>query len=431
MEYHEKTARAFAEMAQFPLFDAIFGRRSRRFGLGMTIPDGPLAYCSKHEPLALSDLERIVLLLCGAGISGWNTGIEHTESGSSDSGCNYPVRFVGRTFASPAGVHSSELIVTDDSGTYMTQLRDLDPAGWREFDGESALHAVMDRVMSHCVKLAEGRVTVPAEPPHTASHNVWNANQPGTTLFAPVVDATQQMLDVLAIYLAMGFTPYDTRHRRLCGDLEPFFRSGLLQRERLLPLADFEQHIAASCAMEAVQMCHNMVLTLQAMGLGGWLFTGISPLSLMGAASDQGVAGLGFRFTRDPDWIMPNPVGLDGCLEALCPPYHDDMAAAVESFVSRKFGPGGAFDPARPGPYRNSPAVKARIERYSPELVELLITVSQYVHDTYGKFPGTAPSIYMRPYVQAQHIDTGFYDRFYGEDAYLESHRRHMERWHG
>ena len=68
-------------MREFPLLDALFGRRSRRFGLGMSIPDGPLAYTSAHPPLSLSDLERTLLVLCGAGVSGWHTGMEHTSSG--------------------------------------------------------------------------------------------------------------------------------------------------------------------------------------------------------------------------------------------------------------------------------------------------------------------------------------------------------------
>jgi hypothetical protein len=34
-------------------------------------------------------------------------------------------------------------------------------------------------------------------------------------------------------------------------------------------------------------------------------------------------------------------------------------------------------------------------------------------------------------YVQAQHIDTDFYDKYYAEGSYLETHARHMETWHG
>ncbi len=37
---------ALQELATFPLTEAIFGRRSRRFALGDEIPDGPLAYRS-------------------------------------------------------------------------------------------------------------------------------------------------------------------------------------------------------------------------------------------------------------------------------------------------------------------------------------------------------------------------------------------------
>ena len=48
----EAAARAevLADLAQFPLMEALIGRRSRRFALGDEIPDGPLAYKSKHEP---------------------------------------------------------------------------------------------------------------------------------------------------------------------------------------------------------------------------------------------------------------------------------------------------------------------------------------------------------------------------------------------
>ena len=37
---------AMKELAAFPLVEALFGRRSRRFALGDEIPDGPLAYRS-------------------------------------------------------------------------------------------------------------------------------------------------------------------------------------------------------------------------------------------------------------------------------------------------------------------------------------------------------------------------------------------------
>ncbi|MEZ4363065.1 MAG: hypothetical protein R3B48_22930 [Kofleriaceae bacterium] len=416
-----------SEVTRFPLLEAMFGRRSRRFGLGMEIPDGPLAYRSRHDAEPLSELERALLVAAGVGVSGWNTGIEHTTSGAPDTACNYPLRFVGRTFASAAAIHSSELIFTDDNGTYLTQFRDLAPTP-QALRGE--VPAIVEWLRGHTVQLAPGRTTVPAEPPHTAAHNVWNANRPGSTLFAPVVDLTQQMLDVLTIYLGMGFLPYDTRHERPCGDLRPFLRSGLLDEQRLLPLADFEQHVVASGAMEASQMCHNMALVLQAIGLGGWMYTGLNALTLMGAQAERGIPGFGFRFLRRADWILPNPVGLDGHFEALCPPYLASMEDVVDRFLELKFGAEGAFATDRGGPYRDNRAVKSRVDRYSEEFIELLKVVTTYVHDTYGRFPATAPSMYMRPYVQAHHVDVDFYDTFYGEHACLRTHREHLARWH-
>ena len=40
----EPSSTRLRDLASFPLLDALYGRRSRRFGLGMTIPGGPLAY---------------------------------------------------------------------------------------------------------------------------------------------------------------------------------------------------------------------------------------------------------------------------------------------------------------------------------------------------------------------------------------------------
>ena len=48
-------AQALAQLQTFPLVDALFGRRSRRFFLGATIPDGALAYASRYQPQPLSE----------------------------------------------------------------------------------------------------------------------------------------------------------------------------------------------------------------------------------------------------------------------------------------------------------------------------------------------------------------------------------------
>src|SRR5215216_7057648 len=60
------------DVLQFPLVDALFGRRARRFSLGASIPDGPLAFTSRHEPLPLTELEQMLVLTAAAGNTGWH-----------------------------------------------------------------------------------------------------------------------------------------------------------------------------------------------------------------------------------------------------------------------------------------------------------------------------------------------------------------------
>jgi hypothetical protein len=418
------------DLARFPLLTALFGRRSRRFGVGMSIPDGPLAYASSQPPLPLTDLERTLLVLCGAGVSGWHLGMEHTATSDPHHGCNYPVRLTGRVAASAAGIETSELIVTDDAGTFITRFRDLDPMRLQELQAASDLGELLRRADTHCTRLSDDRVQLPATTPHMDAHNFWNANRPGTTLFIPIVDLTQQLLEFLAIQMAEGVVPWDPMRNQPCGNLKRFIRSGLLDSRQQASIVDIEQSVLTTGAIELGLICQNIVLVMQAMGLGGWMFTGLNAPSLLGAFVGDGIPGLGFRHTRDPAWTASNPVGLDGVFEGFCPPYHTDMRASVDHFVALKFGPGGAYDPTRPGPFRDNARIKSAIERYSPEFVDALGEVAQYVHDAFGKFPATIPSVYVRVYAQAQHIDLDYYDQFYGPEAYLETHRQHLARWH-
>jgi hypothetical protein len=53
---------------------------------------------------------------------------------------------------------------------------------------------------------------------------------------------------------------------------------------------------------------------------------------------------------------------------------------------------------------------------------------AQYVFDTFGKVPGTVPSVFIMNYVQARHLDPGSYDRFFKPGAYLRTHAEHMQR---
>ncbi|MCL3861110.1 hypothetical protein [Actinotalea sp. K2] len=416
---------------EFPLFDAIAGRRSRRFGLGMELPSGPLAHTSRSEPFGLSEVERSVLVAAATGVTGWSLGVPFGPD-RPDEHAHYTQRFTGRTAPTAAGIGTPLLFATDDSGTYLTNTRDLLPSRPLPTGGsrDDALDTMVEVVRTHTEQLSDHRLDLPASPPHMLEPNLWMANTPGSTLFMPVADASEQVLGLMAMAVANGNVLFDDVAGRPAGDLSPFVRSGLLQEDKRVPMTVLQQMAYEANVSELAFMGHNMVLTMQAMGLGGLYFNGLNRWSVLGAFAEKGVKGLGFRFVQDDRWPLPNPVGLDGRIECLCPPYVSDMREAVKTFVDRKFGPAGAYDPSTPGAWRDARAVKQGVTPYSEEFVDCLGVAAQYIYDRYGKFPNTFTTMVLSGYVQAVHLDRDFYDANYQAGTYLRTHAQHMERWH-
>jgi hypothetical protein len=418
---------ALQELAAFPLVEALYGRRSRRFALGSEIPDGPLAYRSRHEPLPLTELERMLVLSAMGGTTGWHYSItRHARYAPHLS--NYAGGAAGRTFPSAAGFHTTELFFTDDSGLYFFPTRDagalVDPAG------EAVTPELMvERHRERLRKLSDGRLHLPREEPYLEGHNTWCANVPGSLLVIPVADIAQHLIAILCFFVQNGFAVYDDVNGRKIPGLEEF--GGLVDVAEPFPLTFTEQYALTEATAELATACYAGVLMLQAMGLGGWMFDGIDRFSMLGASGNPDVPGLAFRYDEDERWSTPNATGREGVFEAFCPPHHRDMAAAVEAFADRKFGPGGPFNRDTPGAWSDSPGVRGSAQVHDEEFKACVALQAQYILDTFGKFPGTVPSVFILNYVQAHHLDLDFYDRFFKPGAYLPTHADHMERWHG
>ncbi|RPJ52385.1 MAG: hypothetical protein EHJ95_04110, partial [Methanobacteriota archaeon] len=200
--------------------------------------------------------------------------------------------------------------------------------------------------------------------------------------------------------------------------------------DRPLPLSFVEQTSMAELAAELSTACYAGALMLQAIGLGGWMFDGLDPYAVLGASANPKVQGLGFRYDTDERWPLPNVTGRSGVFEGFCPPHYPDMASAVEAFAARKFGPGGPFHAGTPGPWQESGRVRGSAQTHTGEFKACVALQAQQIYDRFGKFPGTVPSVFVLTYLQAQHIDLEFYDRFYQPGAYLRTHAEHMARWH-
>lgn len=414
-------------MLSFPLVDALVGRRSRRFFVGAEIPDGVFAHRSEHPPVPLTELEKLLVVAACGGTTGWHHMI-HRAARYAPRLSNYSAAAGGRSFPSAAGFHTSMTFFSDDEGVYALDIRDTAPVVERGADGSMDFRAMAHSLKPHIKTLYGGRLRVPCEPPYVEAHNTWVVNKPGTLLVIPVGDLAQHVLLTLCYMLQNGMVLTDDIHRRAIPGIERY--QSLVDTTNVWPITFVEQWSLAELTAELVSSCYAGMLTLQSMGLGGWMFNGMDPFSVLGASGNPEVPGLGFHFESDPRWPYPNVTGLPGVLEGFCPPHHPDMRSAVEAVCRRKFGRGGPFHEATPGPWKATRRVRMAAEPHSEAFKDCVAHQAQYLLDTFGKFPATVPSIFVMQYLQAHHLDLEFYDRFYEPGAYLETHARHMAHWH-
>ena len=100
------------DLASYPLLAALRERRSRRFGLGMKIPAGPLAYQSRHQPVPLREEEEAALVFAACGITGHALADLCYARGE---GGNIMAGLVARTVASGDGLQTVALVGRDGS----------------------------------------------------------------------------------------------------------------------------------------------------------------------------------------------------------------------------------------------------------------------------------------------------------------------------
>lgn len=417
----------FQDMLSFGLIESLLGRRSRRFFLGAEIPDGVFAFKSKHNPVPLSDLEKLLVVAACGGNTSWHHLIYRAKRYAPHLS-NYAGAAGGRTFPSAAGFHTSMTFFTDDDGVYVLDARDAPAFAERNQDGSLDLKVILDVLKSRIKKIQDGRLRFPSEVPYTEAHNTWVFNKPGTLLVIPVGDLSQHVLLNLCYMLQNGLVLYDDINKCAIPGIEQF--RDIVDVDKVWPITFVEQWSLSELTVELGTSCYAGTLMLQAMGLGGWMFNGVDAFAVLGASGDGDVPGLGFRYDTDERWPYPNPTGLEGLMEGYCPPHYSNMRAAVDAVCERKFGPGGPFHPDTPGPWKNSSKVRSAAQVHDERFRECVAKQAQYVYDTFGKFPGTVPTMFLIMYLQAHHIDLEFYDKFYKPGAYLKTHAEHMARWH-
>jgi hypothetical protein len=409
----------------YPLFQSVVDRKSRRVGLGMTVDSQALAYESPYAPVPLGELEEALLCMAGTGLTGLNLGDLDPARGMSTL-----VQWTSRTWPSSCSNHGTELFFTNDDGLHMLRMFDqVPPEGeLATLSGrpvEEQVERILEMYRRARLTLQPGRAPLPTTLPGLFDFNQWNANQPGTTLFVPVTNVTLEYINLLFIYLSRsyGFSLVDEQHGRRSAGLQEALDAGRLDPARQMGIVELEQRVLSMLVVEQAFICQNINLALQALGLGGWTFTGYLARFVMGGGD---VPGLGFRFAQARDGT-PYPVGRDGVFEAFTPPYHADMHAAVDAFMEVKWA---AFEDGAPTPYLMPDRVVGAVPRPRDDTVELVKRYCQYVHDTYGRFPLYVDPMYQRLTVQAQHADPDFYAAHYPPGALTDQHLEHFRRWH-
>lgn len=419
------------EALKYPLIDSIFNRRSRRFGLGMELSNTSLEYKSEHDPVPLSEIEEALLVWSGTGLTGLCLADLPPETGI-DLLCQW----TGRTWPSACNNHGTELFFTNDSGLYHVKVKEMLPKDkeldlFFKMDQEDKLSYMLDLYRGSLVKLEDGRADMPDKMPGLFDFNQWNTNKPGTSLFMPVTDITEEYLNLLLLYCSntYGFQIIDDLTGKSAGQ-EKWVKKGRIKDTVKISLFDLESRVLTGLNVEQAFICQNMALTLQPLGLAGWTFTGLIPRFALGCNPDL-FKGLGFTFVQPKKGVIDPPatipVGKDGVFEGYCPPYYKNMDDAFDHFFEHKEG---AWQSDKPFPYQEPDKHLMLAPKPTDTTIQIVKDVANYIYDTYGRFPAFIDPMFMRLVFQAMHIDTGFYDEHYPKGAYTDMHANHFKLFH-
>ncbi len=424
------------------LLDALLARRSRRFGKGMRLNGGPLAYESAHEPAPLSLVEEAVLAFAACGITGYTMAEMPYDTGdvAEAGGGNIIMNFVGRTVFSADAAHLVSVFVLNDDGVWLLKRpQDYPRLEVPELVEAARKHQWLDLYTRSRVRIADQRLDVPRDPPFVPPFNKWSANVRGTTYFLPIAELSGLFLNVLlaAFSEEVAYFVVDERHNFQPAGVAQFARSkgGYLRDNlaegRVATVGLLDTWMYEFAAVEQGAMLQNLALVTAALGLGGFPHLASHPFGWFQA--------LGLRMTDIPfsrtigagpvmkgllrvlkkDIPIPTAIGLerDGqvLIKPFCPPYYRNMEEAVLAFVDYKYaqGQGTLRDGGAASNWQDGAAVQAGIPRYSDQAIAATIACCEYLYSRYGRIPATNGPFRTLMAYQAHHLDADFYRKFY------------------
>jgi hypothetical protein len=427
----------FDEMSKYPLFEALHKRRSRRISLGLqSVPAGANSYTSNAKPQPLSELEEAVLI-SATGLTGLTLPDRPFASPTGQNILGTPnLNFPGRAAGSTDNAQATYFFLFNDSGVYfLKHLNTVDPTEPVTPD------LLVRRAAQSKIKILDKRPDFPREFPYYLDSNRFLSNIPGSTILFPVVDMTRQYINALMYLLTEpdGHRPafLDDRNFYLPAGVGKWIRNGFLNKDIKLPLGVLG---TMRTQIEAELLLQNLMLMLQAMGLGGWIHSSVSPTSLLPA--------LGFVYVTPPyrwldffRWgtfhteVRTQPIGLPPYIECMCPPYYQSMADAVQAVIDSKYQAGGTYgdDTYFRRIFRGDRGEKylREVPHYTDDVIACTKDICTYIYNRHNRFPAHCDAIYAPGvWLQAHHLDLNYYDTLFNS-GYTETQQEHQRRWHG
>ena len=451
------------DLLQYPLMQALAERRTRRIAQGVSVIAAGLSHTSTNAPKPLTPLEEAILIV-STGLTGpvMHDGPLKKPDGRDELGSPFQ-HVMGKTAGSPDNAHATVFFLINDGGVFLIRTpRDQNalallgslPPTWDQWSEDDWLRVAK----AVTVQISDRRLEFPREFPYYLGWNKQTSNVPGTTVLFPVVDCTRQYINALLIALSEP----DGQRPVFIDDWQPFepadaveaavwvgAQLGFPKRIPYQPIGGIKwvqngfcnQNISAPLGMqrtlrtdyEAFFLLQNLMLTAEAMGLGGWIHSSVFAPWVLRRDPAQNWYGLGFRFEEPGvDWglrwpplpsTQPNPVGLDGVLEGLCPPYVT-TDQAVDKFIEEKYGPQGTYGDAAnfAAPYRDAAFATEYLKLEAPfsaNAIEYTKEVCRYQYEKYGRFPAFVDAFYVPGiWLQLSHLEIEYYDKFYKASQY-------------
>ena len=125
---------------------------------------------------------------------------------------------------------------------------------------EEKMEKVLELYRESLIKIEDGRADLPDKMPGLFEFNQWNTNKPGTTVFIPVTDITEEYLNLLTLYCShtYGFTIIDDLSGKPAG-VGKWIEKGRLKGDVKLSLFDLEVRILTGLNVEQAFICQNML----------------------------------------------------------------------------------------------------------------------------------------------------------------------------